>query len=294
MIKINLRQKLALLLSTLVTTSGVSASNSENLNRVNTEKSSFSTGSGNKSSFLIEKAKLVKKSCDEKCLAGGIGLVAIATLLIGILGISGKKNKTSEETSGKGASKGDSGDESKTGKGPFQANIPERTVVFSRNSLNISESNIKEVVKNITTSGTKLKLVEKSDSSLLKEFEDEHYDSFYIFENYNETGVGLIVRLLNKNDPCYSGRREFYADNLENFNDDARCQTIYGIYENAVIMEVCNRYDCVGNGRIGCGKMTDISSSKEKQFLLDQSKYVYYEYEHHNQESDDIKQHLPK
>jgi len=55
-IKINFRQKIAILLAILVTTSDVSASNSKNSNCVNREKSSF----------LTESDGLVKKSYDEK------------------------------------------------------------------------------------------------------------------------------------------------------------------------------------------------------------------------------------
>jgi len=279
MIKINFKQKIAILLSTLVTTSAVSASNSKNLNRLNRKGISFSTESGNKDSFSSKRNKLIQKSYDEKRVGlGAFGLVCIAGLLK-VLGIF-DKSKTDGEASAKGASK----DESKTA---------EPTVVLEHSSLGINEGNIGDLVAKIETKDKQLDLLSISIGfGGAKKITDE--DSFYILKGYkNEIGANcdLIVRFLNKDRKDYEQRREFYAKNLEKFRALPIIPTIHGIYKNAVVMETCNHSSCMR--QIGsCGMKKIPHDLPEDRLLFDNREKVYYYYDHHNQESDDVKLYL--
>ncbi|MCL2311665.1 MAG: hypothetical protein FWC41_04120, partial [Firmicutes bacterium] len=245
-------------------------------------ESSFSTESGNKNSFTSENNKLVQQSYDEKRLAVGLGAVGLVGVgiagLLRVLGIFGK-------------------DKSKTSEGASHVNVTEPTVFFGLNPLGINEENIAEVVENVTKNGKKLKIVEsfRRESRLL-EVKGEYIDSFFILKGHYGDGSGtfdLIVRLLNEKSPYYNERRKFYDDNFENFNKvGINCQNTYGIYKNAVIMTVCTcSRDCVdGEGKEGCGfKIPE--SSRGNQFLVDEDK-AYYDYEHHNHESDEVRKNL--
>ncbi|MCL2312018.1 MAG: hypothetical protein FWC41_05960 [Firmicutes bacterium] len=291
MTKINFKQKISVLLSMLVTTSGVFASNSKNLERVNTEKNSFPSESGNKSSLLSKRGNLVKKSYDEKHVVGILGLITAFGLIMGFY--CKGKSKTAEEASGEEAFKDESKtgkgtfkDESKTEKGIFKVDDPEATVVVN-NDLNINESNIGEIVKDIITNGKKLILVETTNANPLGvEVEDENLDSFYIFKKWRGRSVDLIVRLFNKDISDYNEKRKFYFDKLKNFNAERSSfkNNIYGIYQNAVIMRTCVLHNCDNFVEYKCGNIKTLRNLEKGKFLVDVDKVakVYYKYEHHN------------
>ncbi|MCL2311664.1 MAG: hypothetical protein FWC41_04115 [Firmicutes bacterium] len=263
MIKINFKQKIAILLSTLVTTSGVSASNSKNLKHVNKEESFFS----------IKRDMLVQKSYNEKPLAALFTAVGVLGLVKGIFGKG--KSKMVEETS--------------------KVNIPEPTIVRVGNSVGINAENIGRIVNQIRTDDRKLELLNVLPIGFggVKEITNE--DSFYIFLNY-EIKEGfeydLIVRFLNRNHKNYEERRKFYADNLERSTNLVDSQPIYGIYQNAVIMGVCCHRSCYAN-RTRCGAMKEIPSTLSVgKILFDKKEKVYHRYEHYNHESDVVKEEL--
>ncbi|MCL2311663.1 MAG: hypothetical protein FWC41_04110 [Firmicutes bacterium] len=128
MIKTNFKQKIAILLSTLVTTSGVSASNSKNLKHVNKEESSFS----------IKRDMLVQKSYNEKLLATFLGLVGVLGLGKGIFGKG--KSKVAEETLPKVPFKNKSREDEET----FDVNKPGPQTLEVDSHVNAQEQTFEE------------------------------------------------------------------------------------------------------------------------------------------------------
>ncbi|MCL2311662.1 MAG: hypothetical protein FWC41_04105 [Firmicutes bacterium] len=190
MIKTKFNKKIAILLSTLLTTSTAYASknsnHTKNLNHT-IEK---------KDAFYIKRAKLLKKSYDEKKL----GIATILTLI----GVPAFAKLLSGEQ--------------------------EETVVSENNSLGIDETEIKKIVENIEKEGELLTVIanDKIDKKDLPK------DLFYVLKRYKGYH-NLIIRFLSKNDQTrYKETRELYVKSIR--DDYTAKVFIAGVYKNAVVM----------------------------------------------------------
>jgi len=264
-VKTNFKKSIIVLLSILVISTSVFGSNSKNLNHVNEEKSFFST----------ERNKLVQKSYSEGLLSAIVGLPSVF-FLGGIfakkLGLFGTVEMSS----------------------PIDApeDAPEETLVCE-NNLGIDKDNIELTVKYIDLKGERLNFVNVPGKFReVTTQEDPKGDSFYILKNYNGRKRNLLVRFLNKNCKDYNERREFYVKNFQSFSVlDFHGNKMYGICKNAVVMGICSM--CLNPNR-KCGLMENIPG--EGQFLsnkLNETKNIYYFYDHHDYEQNYIKKQLP-